>query len=503
MGELEGTLAAGLSEALPQSVAWSGMSDAPIIMSGAEVARLDEVAIRGLRATLENRKPILLVQADAVQINGLMGLLGLEQNIALPEGVTHAEVYGVDFEPNGDEYILESFPPAAVDSAVWSDDARNQRERADDCIDWLEEDERRQPALAEQPGPDDLRQLAQAHIVAQNFYFMRCHWQMNYAMYSCHTFDAVDATDTDWFYIEQSCTINTANAYQGFHHWYGGGPRDGVGYYLAKCDFNSELALPTSAAVLAHTSPPNASRTTRVTSGVNFRLGGKVGLKDKNKLSAILNLGVSIRHSESFDVTDCEVINDSLRLFHNAEWLYRPKNVVADHKFQYAGLTEPATLSITSFHPRHLWVWKVSRSGRDSPQGQEIHVGMDTILRHAEGGRIKLPWWHDPPDYKEQSAQWRTRVPLFYPPVLVAPANLSFRAGGDFRQVELATSRAWTAASNQAWCTVDPGSGPTTSSKFIVTVQPNQTGADRLATVSVRTADGKEESPIQVFQARN
>ena len=93
-------------------------------------------------------------------------------------------------------------------------------------------------------------------------------------------------------------------------------------------------------------------------------------------------------------------------------------------------------------------------------------------------------------------------IPFIYPP-LIAGNNLDFDAKGSHARLDFGTARNWTAASDQFWCTLSATSGDKNAASHVfVTVDPNASGVDRTAVITLSTADGKGTYKVKVFQSR-
>ena len=81
--------------------------------------------------------------------------------------------------------------------------------------------------------------------------------------------------------------------------------------------------------------------------------------------------------------------------------------------------------------------------------------------------------------------------------------DLDFDAKGSHARLDFGTARNWTAASDQFWCTLSATSGDkNAASNVFVTVDPNASGIDRTAIITLSTADGKGTYKVKVFQSR-
>ena len=110
----------------------------------------------------------------------------------------------------------------------------------------------------------------------------------------------------------------------------------------------------------------------------------------------------------------------------------------------------------------------------------------------------------DHTDYKSGSHEFW--VPVERPPLLaIVPGQLDFNCAGETRTITLASALDWTATSDADWVSVMETSGGKTGDQgetIHITVDPNNSGTERTATVTLRSTDGREEQVLNVFQSR-
>lgn len=89
-------------------------------------------------------------------------------------------------------------------------------------------------------------------------------------------------------------------------------------------------------------------------------------------------------------------------------------------------------------------------------------------------------------------------------PPLIAANNLDFSQAAGHKKLELGTFRDWTAESSESWCTLSRAAGTKEDAYqgVYVDVSQNTTGANREATITLKTKDGKGSSTVRVFQSR-
>jgi hypothetical protein len=398
------------------------------------------------------------------------------------------------------------------------DNEEDQLERTGMLNAWLDEDENRvtpeikqmrrdaTAALASSAKADggELTQVAQGFVTTRNFTNNGNNYQLSYYIYSCHSFNAVDSTGYDWFYVRQEGMLNASGGYGGVKDWYGGGPSDECHYYIGNYKTNNwleSLGYQNSGVAIMAANPQNANNVSQVTSGIDWNIGGSVGFQGKD-FTAALTGGVTIHNSTTVNVSDCEITNNSAGNVNNAQWTYTFTKCAQTTYFGYTGLKAPPVLSRSNFQPVNQWIWKFAPSVRDSDR-TSFSSSFDVDLIWSVGGQ-SYGWWiaKDPNHYTYDGGKWNFNVPLTFPPLLVVPHNLDFTAAGQYKALDIAVSRNWVVSSDQPWCRVEPASGTAANTRVNITVDPNATGANRTAAVSFATADGRGSDTMVVFQSQ-
>jgi len=534
IGNLKGTLSGEMDKVFVNSIPFDGKSvNMPILIAADSVPSLTPEQIRGVRSAFDSHQPVVLVHGSASHINSLLGILGLNQNFILPDGLPqdkqYAELFAVDQEPDGYIFTWAMYPPREGAAASAENGAPVATEDIDTDSDqlarvqlfhtWMDDDgervteqvkayrEEATKALAAGVKADngELTQLAKAFVVTQNFSYQGNNYQLSYYIYSCHSFNVADATDYDWFYVRQEGILNASGAYGGVKSWYGGGPSDEVHYFIGNYRMNNwldGLASPGSGVTLMRTAPENANNVAQVTSGISWNIGGSVGFQGTQATGA-LNAGVTISNSTTVNVSDCEVVNNSTDNINNARWRYEFKKPAQTVYYAYTGLQEPPLLSRSTFQPVNHWIWKFSPAIRNANKSS-FSSQFDVDLIWSVGGQ-SYAWWiaDSAKHYTYYGGSWSFQVPLSFPPLLVAPRNLDFNAAGDHKTMDLTVSRSWTASSNQPWCQVEPAGGTADNTRVNITVDQNTSGASRTPVITFKTADGKGSDTTTVFQAKN
>lgn len=532
-GDISGTLADQLEQTFVNRVAYDGsFTNMPIFLAAQSLQSLSQTQQNGILSTFANSYPIVLINCSAAEINTLLGILGLEQNYTLPEGLPadklYVELFAIDQETDGHIFIWSMYPPAdgtlayadtgAPGATIYTDDDYSQFRRTDLFHEWIDQDGSRVTAMVRASGVQasqaladkvaaesaELTQLAKGFVVTKNVSARGNIYQITYYIYSCHSFNEADATDYDWFYVRQEGMFNASPTYGGVTTWFDGGPADAVLYYIGNYRMNNwmeGLTTAVSGVSLMKADPQNANSVTQVTSGVSWNIGGSIGFQG-SQATGSLNAGVTISNSTTVNVSDCEVINNSLDNVNNAKWRYEFKKAAQTVYFGYAALSEPPVLSRSNFQPVNQWIWKFSPAIRDANKNS-FQSQFDVDLIWSVGGEPYGFWIAAPARHYTYAAwSWNFPIPLSYPPVLVAPHNLDFTAAGQFKALDIVVSRNWTVSCDQTWCHADPASGTGANAHVTITVDPNTSGARRTATVTYRTADGKGSDTTTIAQSQ-
>lgn len=536
VGGLSGTLADEIEKIFINRVPYDGKStDMPIIIAAQSMDKMTPDVRKGIVESFLNLRPIVLAHCTGTEINDLLGMLGLERNYVLPEGLPgdrrYAELFAVDREEDGHVFIWSMYPPGdgAEQSSVSGapspetdvDDDVDQMKRAEIFHGWIDEDTmrvtpevkaRRREAVkslvaAVKADSAELTNVANGFVMTKIFSNQGNIYQISYFIYACHSFNAADALDYDWFYVRQEGIFNASGAYKGIVTHYQDMYRSEVHYYIGSYvmdNWMEGLTTATGGVSLMAAEPQNANNVAQVTSGISYNIGGSIGYQggESGGVNCGLNAGVTVSHSTTLNVSDCTVNNRSADNVNNASWSYDFKRADQSAKFGYTALDPPPVLSRSNFQPVNQWLWKFSPSVRNANKNW-FYSRFTAGLIQSIGGYPRIFWLADDAShYLFQGGEWKFEVPLSYPPLLVAPLNLDFSAAGQYKQMNLAVSRHWTASSNQSWLRVEPVSGAGVNPRVYVTVDPNTTGESRTAVITFATSDGKGSAATTVFQAR-
>jgi len=417
LGKVQGDLSDEVQGSITLT-AYDGIStNGPILIDGSEVNTLTAQQSAGILATYNAGHPIILLHVTADQIVALHTILGhTDFDFTMPEGITYAEVYATDLEPEGDMFQWVQYPPTV--SETDPDNAEDQQSRVNLLVDWLKTNGKRmdtveaQTAKREAKDGNDLTQLAAAFVNQSNFSQSGNNYQITHYIYSCHSYDTGD----DWFYVQQQGVFNGSGAYAGRIEWYKGGAGDVAYWYMDKIEMDTWMKGYDNNAVVVgmqQSSPETANTETLVTSGVSFNIGGEIGV-DKNGPSAKISGGVTISNSKTVNVKDCVVLNKSNDRLNNSHWLYTFKKCDSIAHFAYAGLTDPPALSVNTFQPLNQWIWRMRPELRQNSIPMRAKLKVDLV---GTTGMWDFMWVAHPWTYSGGSQTWEYDVRLKYPTV--------------------------------------------------------------------------------------
>ncbi|MDI9389191.1 MAG: BACON domain-containing protein [Synergistota bacterium] len=392
-----------------------------------------------------------------------------------------------DFDPDEfNEARTRHFVQYVVDEEKRLEDAERAREFAKAAV---------------SSATDDLTRIAQAQIITRDASKYKQHFMINYYIYSCHSYNAADGVDYDWFVVQQRAMLNPQNNYA---------KKDAHDEYLAKVtgymvhyDFENTLD-DINGVQLVNTSPASTSGSTSVTSGFSWSLGGDVGVSGS---SPSMNLSGSVTYSssETVEIADCTVTNSSApsEAKTKAEWRYefsRPGIEKRGAPFYYGNFHDAARLSRSNFEPFNQWLWKIPPGARDRTKGFKSKF---TWVNGYSFGNQVAAWIEiigvEHHDWVSSTETYS--IPFIYAP-LIAGNGLDFGVEGGYQPLKFGTARPWMAESDQEWCELSQYKGEANETDGIyVTVAQNETGANRWANITLRTADGKGECTVKVFQS--
>jgi hypothetical protein len=417
---LIGTLTGQLKEEFDAAMTFtdyvSGATDGAIVISSDAFGSLTQEQLDGFEVAFASRQPIILVQATAAQITAFgQQFLGESFTYTLPDGVEYAEVYAVDMEEGGHIWQWALYPPNLTDD---EDSVEEQQGRLGELVDWLQENSTRmegaedatdEAAKAVASGNNELTQLVSAFVDQSNFSMLGNRYQITHFVYSCHSYDTGD----DWFYVQQKCVLYGGGAYEKKKVKYN---QETKGWYMDSIEIDSSMEgyenNPTAVGMI-QSSPETENNKESATSGVNFSIGGDVGVASSGP-SGKISAGVTITNSRTISILDCEVTNKSNDQANNAHWIYQfNKRCKSVSYALYAGLTDPPKLSINTFQPVNQWIWRVQPELRTKKT--PMHVKLDIFLCWTRG--VIDFWWATHADHTRMNGGfWEYDVNIPYPP---------------------------------------------------------------------------------------
>lgn len=489
---------------------------------------------------------VVLVHAGVDQVNEFLEDLGLEPNFDLPtdsQELKKVELFAINKrqrEDSGfDKFIwvtpvtdLATLSPLPAKTSVNSDMIFEQPVedydldpimfndmRAQNFIKYIADENSRLEALQTSKKSAvttasttnaDLAQISEARIYTYDVSVPSQTFQLTYYLYACHSYNAADNIDYDWFIVQQRGMLNPSLLYSNKDGWMKNiitPVLSEIKGYMVEYRFDNriETSISNNFIQLMNSSPATTNGSASVTSGFSWNLGGNIGFTGT---SPTLNIsaGISYSTSESVVVEDCKVNNTSAPADDKvkAAWSYsfpRPTIKPNSAPFYLGDFNDAVLLSRSNFQPYNQWMWKIAPEARDDAKG---FVSDFTWKNGISTGNVHEVWIET---YQTEHNIWQTNtnsffIPFSYPP-LIAGNNLHFEAKGSAKVFEFASARAWTATSSESWCTLDKtsGSGNDTGNVY-VTVDPNSTGADRKAIITLKTTDEKGYFEVEVVQSR-
>ena len=516
-------------------------TDGPLFVSYRTGFTPDDGDIVSMNRVYDAGRFIVLVHATIDQVNEFLGHIGLPPHFDIEDGNGErklVEIFAMNRRLRDDggsdifTWVTPKFTaPTVSDRAerMDSDDLLAEpplpendfdleefnETRSRNFVQYVADEEKRLEEIesgresakaAVASATNDLTQIAQAQLETFDVSKPKQHLRLNYNIYACHSYNTADGVDYDWFVVQQRATLNPENNYKNNVHTdkylaqiYG---------YMVYYDFENWLEHSNSDTMvqLMNSSPASTSGSTSTTSGFTWNLGGNVGLNAAGP-SIGLSGGVSFSSSEMVAVADCTVTNRSGPSDKKTatRWNYafpRPSILpTGGNPFDIGDFRDAARLSRSNFEPFNQWLWKIPPHARDQIKG--FKSTFSWVNGNSYGNQ--LVWWVEAIKVRHEDWQSDTRtftIPFIYAP-LIAGNGVDFSAKGDHKRLEFGTARSWTAESDQDWCDLSHyNGGPNDTGDVFVTVDPNDTGEDRWANITLRTTDGKGEYTVKVFQSR-
>ena len=516
VGSLHGELAKYLKEELGLDPAMAeldvdveGLADLVLLSDPAGV-RASHPGLALLKDAFASGRAVALENADAEEIAALLRQLGTRGSFTIPDGEPTVELFAMR-RVGGDWWHFIDAGGATSADLEGDDGAARNRGRVRNFVDWIEEGKRAATAKASAATDvaNDLTQLAEAKAYRYEFTDFGQTFTIRYTVYSCHSF----TNDMDYYFVEQSSQLNPSALWK--HqpgktyipgYWV---ERDYQEGHMRSYSFkNYWPEAPGSEAPLDRHSPESANGETSITSGISWNIGGSVGFSGKSAAGS-LSGGVSVSTSQTFNIQDCKVDDQggSSGRADMAAWEYRFADpAIGDRKFTYASLKDAPLLARSNFQPVDQWIWTVPTAFSKKVRSFRSEFSW---IDGKSWGPIE-EWWYIQM-YPAKHEPWMSmphmiEVPIERPPLLaIAPGQMDFTKNGESRAMTLVSALEWTASSSAEWLHVDEGNGQKTEASGVpihVTVDPNDSGADRKATVTLRSTDGTETQTLNVFQSR-
>ncbi|MCF4115074.1 MULTISPECIES: BACON domain-containing protein [Dethiosulfovibrio] len=355
----------------------------------------------------------------------------------------------------------------------------------------------------------DLTKVSQVYSVQNDLTTWGFSYRIIHDIYACHSYNAADGEDSDWFFIKQSAKLNPSKEY---HNESGkGNDFSSCYFYITKYGFTnwpvkengSEDVRPV---VEGKSSPESTIGSKTVESSVSRSFSGNVGF-DGAGPSGSIGFGVSYSSSESFSISECQIKNDSeaVEAKQRTSWTYtfsRPTSKAASFSiWDFPDLNDAPLSSRSNFQPVNQWIWKIPKEARDEVKGFKCRFdwqsGSSSGAAYAWGIRI-----YDVSHYDHLGGSPEITVTFPSYPPLIAANDVKLGREAQFTPVDMGTCRDWGAYSDSGWCRLNMVSGTKDDVKdLIVTVEENDTGSDRTATVYLFTKDGKGYDSFRVFQS--
>ena len=566
MGAMHGDLAEELNELCDISAYDGVSADAPLIVSYKDGSVFDDETAKTIRKFLDAGQSVALEHADEKEINGFLDALGFEGDFIMPSGSSYVEYYGVKIlsgdifsyvtlnDNESQPEIINKFPDEirSGDILVSQDKTQSwpvtdtsgdetvsfyhsepdltpppadERAAANGIVKWMNGSAEQAKAAAAgkasaqkalngaSSGTNDLTQVSRMYEKTYSASQWGNTFEITVDVYACHTYNEADKLDSDWYFIKQKGQLNPSANYSNQDHK--GTTSAVIQDYIVEYGFDNWMVnndgKTNNNAVLKDSKPDTSVGSTGFSSGISFSLGGNVGFSGLSGSGGI-SAGVSYSTSESQTVSECQVQNNSKGSVNgvtqqNAAWSYTFSRPLLKGGPYFAACNDfyDAPLASRSlFQPVNQWAWAVGPNDRDNIKGFKFKFKWMTGYSYSAG----YAWWIKVA--KEEHHNKAAHESEFYVPLegilppLIAANNLDFSKAAAHQKLELGTFRDWTAESDKEWCTLSrtEGTKEDANSGVFVDVSENTTGANREATITLKTKDGKGSSTVKVFQSR-
>ena len=538
IGEVHGDLAAYLRAIATEFLPYDGeATDSPLLVSFRDGFIPDESTKDAVKKVFDAGQVVAVEHATVDEVNGFLAAIGQEPNFSLDtaeDGLDYVELYAVEklsrdalntdictwITPADKSPMVLSEPIASDDEKPEVPDMEAFHEmRARNFARYVADNDAKQEAVrqAREAGEaavtastGELTQLAQAQIYTYDASIYSQAFQITYYLYACHSYNEANNVDYDWFVVQQRGMLNPANNYENKNGQMGWSKTTlaRISGYMVDYEFDNWLDYDNSRRYvqLMNSTPGTTQGSSSTTSGFSWNLGGNIGFNASGPTGG-LSAGISYSSSESVTISDCTVTNSSVPTSSstNAHWTYSfPRPTIKSsggNPFYLGQFNDAVLLSRSNFQPYNQWMWKIAPEARDAVRQFKSKFSWKNGLSYGN----QYVMWVEAIKTKHQDWESDSRtyvIPFIYPP-LIAGNNLDFDAKGSHARLDFGTARNWTAASDQSWCTLSATTGDKNAANNVyVTVEPNATGSDRTAKITLSTADGKGTYTVKVFQSR-
>lgn len=538
IGNVHGDLAAHLREIAAEFLPYDGeATDSPLLVSLREGFTPDASTAEAVKKVFDAGQIVALEHATVDEVNVFLTVIGQEPNFnmdAVSEDLRYVELYAVEklsrdavrsdictwITPADGAPTILSEPIASDDDKPGVPDMESFNVmRAQNFATYAADNEAKQEAVrqAREAGEaavtastSDLTQLAQAQIYTYDASTYSQAFQITYYLYACHSYNEANNVDYDWFVVQQRGMLNPSGNYENKNGQMGWSQTTlaRIQGYMVNYEFNNWLDYDNSNRYLQlmNSTPGTTQGSSSTTSGFSWNLGGNIGFNASGPTGG-LSAGISFSSSESVTISDCTVNNMSVpsSASTNAHWTFSfPRPTIKSsggNPFYLGEFNDAVLLSRSNFQPYNQWMWRIAPQARDTVK--QFKSTFSWKNGRSYGNQYVM--WIEAIKVTEQDWESDSRtyvIPFIYPP-LIAGNNLDFDAKGSHARLDFGTARNWTAASDQPWCTLSATSGDkNAASNVFVTVDPNASGVDRTAIITLNTADGKGTYKVKVFQSR-
>lgn len=421
---LVGTLDGDLSDNVPLQFDLSVSTGDPSLPLIIGEAIWNDALVALVKKRFDDGRPIALVYADAGEINALRRIVGLPETSALPVGFSYADCYALDRDKAGNLYELVVLPGQkeiktteqsytldttneqatlsgtkdAIDTYLSTE--LEQQQQAALLATWLGNDADRDTALtadatataAKQAlkkasdttiGGYNIDEIAKSTEITYTFQLGKNRYQVTNNVWSVYD----QANKQSYFYVRQKGMFAASQEY-----W--------IDFYWHKANFASRYILTNFVTDFLNDNVnvqtvANAPKTHEgkksVDDGIDYKLGGKLGLDIKDDLSfkGELSGDIGIKHSIKYDISDVTVTNKSGVHLNDATWDFAIlwPNYTWNPICGLVAFGPTPEVGKGTFQPSTEWIWRVKDKVKEKhPQGLPIRTDF-----YAETGARLLP----------------------------------------------------------------------------------------------------------------